>query len=388
MSWKQWNIGEVVEAGDFQSLVQDQVVQTYADAAARGSALGTAVSEGMVAYTSDDNTLSVYNGSQWGQVAQAISPNYIINGAFDIWQRGTSFTANSVYNADRWFNTVSTSVSGLSRTVTREPLDLGAITAIGYGEGSFFLRDTINTIGLSTAPRLRYRIEDCRVLAAESGTLSLWLRSSTHSSSQITILQNFGSGGSAQVTVSDTSVTITSSWQRYAIPLTFPSISGKTIGDANFLEIRIANAQSDAATLDIWGVQLEAGSVATPFRRNANSIQGELAACQRYYQQYGTNTGTRFANGMAQSTTAFIANSILPVQMRATPTGAFSAATTFAVSNATGSRVTLSAISLAAAIPTNITLSGTVASGLVAGNATELYNAAGQTWSIGLSAEL
>lgn len=67
--WKEWAIAEVVEASDFQTYIQDQVVQVYADSGARGSALGTAVAEGMVSYLEDTNALEVYDGSAWGGIA-------------------------------------------------------------------------------------------------------------------------------------------------------------------------------------------------------------------------------------------------------------------------------------------------------------------------------
>jgi hypothetical protein len=67
--WKSWAIGEVVEADDFQTYIQNQAVQNYANASARTAALGTFVAEGMVAYLADTNTLQFYNGTAWENVS-------------------------------------------------------------------------------------------------------------------------------------------------------------------------------------------------------------------------------------------------------------------------------------------------------------------------------
>jgi hypothetical protein len=67
--WKSWAIAEVVEATDFQNYIQDQVVQVYATSGARGSALGTAVTEGMISYLNDTNSLEYYSGSAWVAVS-------------------------------------------------------------------------------------------------------------------------------------------------------------------------------------------------------------------------------------------------------------------------------------------------------------------------------
>jgi hypothetical protein len=67
--WKEWQIAEVVEASDFQNYVQDQVVQVYTNSAARSSALGTAVTSGMVSYLSASTALEYYNGSTWAAVS-------------------------------------------------------------------------------------------------------------------------------------------------------------------------------------------------------------------------------------------------------------------------------------------------------------------------------
>jgi len=63
--WKDWTVGEVVTEPDFQSFIQNQVVQVYADSTARGTALGTAVSEGMISYLEDTNAVEYYSGSAW-----------------------------------------------------------------------------------------------------------------------------------------------------------------------------------------------------------------------------------------------------------------------------------------------------------------------------------
>lgn len=63
--------GEVLTASNVMSYLQDQAVQVYAGTAARGSAIGTAVSEGMVSYRKDTHNVEAYNGSAWSALAYA-----------------------------------------------------------------------------------------------------------------------------------------------------------------------------------------------------------------------------------------------------------------------------------------------------------------------------
>ena len=79
--WKQWAIGEVVEAGDMQSFVQDQTVMVFASASARTTALGTAVSEGMVSYRTDGGILEYYNGSAWSAIDAEPTSAFLLMGA-------------------------------------------------------------------------------------------------------------------------------------------------------------------------------------------------------------------------------------------------------------------------------------------------------------------
>lgn len=57
--------GEILTASNVMGYLQDQAVQVYAGTAARGSAIGTAVSEGMITYQKDNDRLDIYDGSEW-----------------------------------------------------------------------------------------------------------------------------------------------------------------------------------------------------------------------------------------------------------------------------------------------------------------------------------
>lgn len=63
-----WIPGEVIAANNVQQYLQDQTVQVYNNAAARGSALIGFISEGMVSYLKDTDTIETFDGTNWNSV--------------------------------------------------------------------------------------------------------------------------------------------------------------------------------------------------------------------------------------------------------------------------------------------------------------------------------
>jgi ribosomal protein L27 len=245
------------------------------------------------------------------QVNSAAGKNKIINGDFNIWQRGTSFTpmSNAAYGPDRW----QFGLSGDVANVSRQAFTPNDIVSIGYGDAQYFMR--MEVVSSNGSARMEQKIEDVRTLANQSVTVSLWAKANTTTSLDLLFLQNFGSGGSSQITLVSQAVTLTTSWQRFSKTFTIPSVSGKTIGTGSYLALALRETTASTnVTFDIWGVQVEAGSTATAFQTATGTIQGELAACQRYYCELGNNLSGSAEN----STTAqFIAP--YPIIMRATP---------------------------------------------------------------------
>ena len=219
--------------------------------------------------------------------------NAIINGNFDIWRRGTSRTSNGYGSADRW----SCAHSGTTKTASRQEFTLGQTSV--PGEPAYFMRHVVTSVaGSGNYCQIRQMIEDVRTFAGQTATLSFWAKADASKNIAIEFIQSFGTGGSpsARITgIGAQKIALTTSWAKYNITVDIPSITGKTLGsDGNHClclyfwfdagsdyASRTANLGQQSGTFDIAQVQLEEGSVATPFERR--SYGEELALCQRYY---------------------------------------------------------------------------------------------------------
>jgi hypothetical protein len=224
----------------------------------------------------------------------AAGKNKIINGDFNIWQRGTTFTnpAGDSYTADRFMIDYGTAAP-TSNSVTRQTFTPGTAPVAGY-EGVFFLRSTLTTVGTTSRLSIHHKIENVQTYAGQTVTLSFWAKADSARTLAGFVQQNFGSGGSATVSTAITSQSVTTAWTRFSMQVAVPSISGKTIGTSSFLNIRLDQAVAAGSVLELWGMQLEAGSTATAFQTATGTIQGELAACQRYYFRSSVGASTAY----------------------------------------------------------------------------------------------
>jgi hypothetical protein len=275
--------------------------------------------------------------SVWNVGYGQAGKNKIINGDFTFNQRGfTSNTTTAAYNFDRWLQ----QNSGGTFTVTPQTFTAGAAPVAGYEATNFVQGITATQSAAGDYAIITQRIEDVRTFAGNSVTISFWAKANTGTPKiGVELQQNFGSGGSPSAAVSTPagSITLTTSFARYSVTVAVPSISGKTIGstvNTSYLELnlwtsagatfatRASSIGIQNFTASIWGVQVEYGSKATPFQTaSGDSIQGELAMCQRYYVRFGgAAVYEAMGQGAGWTTTRAGIQVRLPVTMRKAPT--------------------------------------------------------------------
>jgi hypothetical protein len=244
---------------------------------------------------------TAYAGGNYGM------RNRIINGDMRIDQRnaGASVTLNgNLYSVDRWGTQASQNSRATIQQSTVAPT--GFVNSVAVTSSSaysplaadfFWLYQTIEG----------FNIADFYwgSASAQTVTLSFWVRSSLTGTFSVRL----GSGSRSYVTTYTIASANTYEYKTVTIPgdtsgtwnttngggiqIQFDLGSGSNrttsttnawqAGDFQKATGTVSLVSTNGATLNITGVQLEAGSVATPFERRPYGT--ELALCQRYFEK-------------------------------------------------------------------------------------------------------
>lgn len=329
---------------------------------------------GMVRHNSTKGVTEAYSNGEWRAV-DVISnyPNKIINGNFDIWQRGTTTVvgiADGEVFPDRFkYRKTGTMVHDASQSSTVPTADFqpdfSYMTNVTTAQGS---------LGVSDFSALTYYVEgrDFADLKEKRATLQFYVRSTKTGIHSV----SFHNSADDRTYVTTYTVDVTDTWELKKIVLNFNEGSGTWLLDEG-IGLRIDFVQAagttlQTSTLDAWqtGAQIAADTqvngvdainnefylsqvmlvqedfsdVVIPFRRAAEHYKGELELCRRYFFSPEFDTATTEttlggAGGILSGGGSTYMGIQFPVVMRANPTMTFSS---LGASNTTGGFYTLS----------------------------------------------
>ena len=297
------------------------------------------------------------DGTCTANLTNRTNKNLIINGAFQIAQRGVSSTSEGLHTVDRFQNVFS----GLDENATQAQADIASGTT-PYTSGfrkSFKITNGNQTSGAGAADFIFIRTKLEAQDIANSGwnytstssfvTLSFYVKSS--------VAQNFfgyldTSDGTQKMYPFQTGSLSADTWTKITktisghADLSFNNDNGTGLGiiiapfmgtdyTANSATVDAWKAQSDTermpdntstwyttndATFEITGVQLEVSDHATDFEHR--SFAQELALCQRYFHKIESGSTDVYLNTLQAygSGAVFGVYYHFPVTMRATPT--------------------------------------------------------------------
>jgi hypothetical protein len=315
---------------DDANAIQNSIVDAKGDliaASANDTPARLAVGNNGETLVADSSTST---GLRWQ--GSAIGKNAVFNSGYDIFQRsstpttGITTTGAIAYTLDRWQSWTFAAGGSVvtSQQVTGDTTNLPFIRYCAR-----FRRATGNTDTNTLVFGQALENTDSARFIGQTVTMSFYARrganySQTANQMSAQLWSNTTTDGglntvqpSSAVPVNNT-VTLTTTWQRFQATGTVSSTA---------TQIALAFVMTPSGTagandyFEVTGVQLELGSIATPFAKmGGGTIQGELAACQRYYwRQNATSAYTNFGTGFARSTTIAMITIATPVQMRSTP---------------------------------------------------------------------
>ena len=248
-----------------------------------------------------------------------VMKNRIINGAMQIWQRGTTYAltnSNAYGSADRWAFLQATTANGIANQTASGLAGFQYALKLGRNSGA----TTTGAVQMTQVLETNNSID----LAGQSITLSFWAKaganySATSSNFGVYIAYGTGtdqssstfiSGGwTGQVALVNTTTAITTTWTKYTFTATVGSTATQVGVNLYYSPTGTAGADDNVY---ITGVQLEKGSTATSF--DYRPYGTELQLCQRYFNLIDSG-----AVGVCVSTTAIQLTAAFPVQMRTAP---------------------------------------------------------------------
>jgi hypothetical protein len=278
-------------------------------------------------------------------------PNYLINGAFDIWQRGTSLTLltasmQSGYIADRW-KSYATGTTGASYTFSR----IENTSRIPGDLGRYDMQITQNNTVVDPAHfgSIVQVIETSDlfpIIGREVG-FSGYINSNINTSIEISIVGADAVDSSSPTTIQTfTASVVAGQWTQFSLSSLGISWTKLTVG----VQIKV-NLQNAGDYIKVSRIKLEQASAVnyepTAFIRNGANVAAELATCQRYYYRTPSpSVGYPWANGYNTTTLLSTFFVQFPVPMRVAPSALEQSGTAahFAITNTVGAAVACSAV--------------------------------------------
>jgi hypothetical protein len=249
--------------------------------------------------------------------------NLIINGGFDVWQRGISFVSDG-YTADRFTSQASATIA----RVTDSPSGFKYSAKVSGWDGV-------------SGYQINQRIENNgQFYAGQKLTISCWVKGDSPF-----MLGNLGTlyalGLNVAVSSSTNNYQVTTSWTRYAVTTTLADVDYNLMTSlmsypvGNFTQSTMASTN----TLYVTGFQIEVGDTATPFEHRSHGQ--ELALCQRfYYRRTYESYAYQYVNngrvtGQYGTTNRSLVETFFqfPVTMRSSSTISYSSANSFRINN-------------------------------------------------------
>ena len=314
--------------------------------------------DGQVIYMTDVDQTAVWDGTSWVGLDPSRDRNVVINGAVQVAQRGTStasITAADTFVADRF----ATNISALGTWTMSQESD--APTGSGFRKS---LKMLVTTADASPAAgdfaAVKHGLEGQNVQQFLKGTssakpfsLSMWVKSGTTG----TYIAELVDADNSRFCSQSYTVNAADTWEKKT--LLFPADTTGVLDNDNALSLSVnfylasGSTRTSGSLQTVWGtsstsghatgqvnlaagavagtnywqvtgVQLEAGSVATPFE--FEDIGTTLAKCQRYFQKVPDGVFSGYGNGTTEARFTIP----LPVTLRSSPTLALSAGTSYA----------------------------------------------------------